>query len=169
MFQGICTSCSLIWSEIIKLQANENIQGGLPQLITLISWLLQHCSPSTFQVNFPGLQPSSIEIWVLKPPPLQNQLSQVSFLGIFKATTPPHNFLAATFLLFLMNLFEVERKKTRVFWEFNVCSWIASEFSSCLHCYIMFWTCPAISHFRFHISLEVLYDNWLLLKLLTML
>ena len=88
---------------------------------------------------------------------------QVSFLDIFRATTPPHNFLAATILLFVKNLFEI-----KTFLEFNVCSWIASEFSSYLHCY-MFWTCPAISHFTFHISLEVLYDNWLLLKLLAML
>ena len=37
---------------------------------------------------------------MLKPPALQqNQLSQVSFMGIFKATTPPHNFLAATLQL----------------------------------------------------------------------
>ena len=126
---------------------------------------MQHCSPSTPQVNLPGLQPSSIEIWVSQPTTLQNQLSQISFLGIFRATAPPHNVLSATFLLFVMNLFEVKRKKTRAFWEFNVCSWITSEFSS----YIMFWTCPAISHFTFHISLEVLYDNWLLLKLLTVL
>ena len=88
---------------------------------------------------------------------------QVSFLDIFRATTPPHNFLAATILLFVKNLFE-----TKTFWELNVCSWIASEFSSYLHCR-MFWTCPAISHFTFHISLEVLYDNWLLLKLSAML
>ena len=39
-----------------------------------------------------------------------------------------------TFLLFVKNLFEVERKKSRAFWEFNACSWIAREFSSCLHC-----------------------------------
>ena len=79
-------------------------------LVTSISWLLQHCSLSTFQVNVSGLQPSSIEIWVLQPTTLQNQLLQVSFLGIFRATTPPHNFLVAAFLLFVMNLFEVKRK-----------------------------------------------------------
>ena len=73
---------------------------------------MQHCSPSTFQVNFPGLQPSSVEIRVLQPPALQNQLLQVSFLGIFRATAPPHNFLVASFLLFEMNLFEVKRIKT---------------------------------------------------------
>ena len=33
----------------------------------------------------------------------------------------------------------------------------------------VFWTYPDISHFTFHISLQVLYDNWLLWKLLTML
>ena len=49
-------------------------------------------------------------------------------------------------------------------WEFNVCSLIASEFSNCLHCYIMFWTCPAFSYFTFHMLFEVLYDNWSLLQ-----
>ena len=38
-------------------------------------------------------------------------MSQISFLGIFRATAPLHNFLSATFLLFVMNLFEVKRKK----------------------------------------------------------
>ena len=69
--------------------------------------------------------------------------------------------MAASFLLFVKNLFEVKRKKALTFWEFNVYSWIASELSSCLHCYIMFWTWPAISHFTFHKSLKVLYDNLL--------
>ena len=65
---------------------------------------MQHCSLSTFQVNLSGLQLRSIEIWVLQPTTLQNQPSQVSFI-------PPHNFLAAIFLLFVMNLFEVKRRK----------------------------------------------------------
>ena len=33
----------------------------------------------------------------------------------------------------------------------------------------VFWTCPDILQFHIHVSLEILYDNWLLLKLLTML
>ena len=70
---------------------------------------MQHCFPSIFQVNLSGLQPSSIEIIVLQPTTLQKQPSQVSFPGIFRTTTPPHNYLAATFLLFIMNLFEVKR------------------------------------------------------------
>ena len=127
---------------------------------------MQHVFPYTFQVNLPGVQPSSIETCVLQAATLQNQLSQVSFLGIFRATAPPHNFLVAAFLLFVKNLFEVKRKKTWALWDINVCSWIASEFSSCLHCYIMFWICPAISHVTFQMSLEALYDNWLLLNLL---
>ena len=132
MLQGICTTCSLICK--LQLQANENIQGGFPWLVTLISWLLQHCSPSTFQVNFPGLQPSSIEIWVLQPPALQNQLSQVSFLGIFRVTAPPHNFFGGYIFTLHNEPIWSQEKKTGVVWEFNVCSWIASEFSSCLHC-----------------------------------
>ena len=166
MLQGICTTCSLICK--LQLHANENIQGGFPWLVTLISWVLQHCSPSTFQVTFPGLQPSSIKIWVLQPPALQNQLSQVSFLGIFRATTPPHIFFGGYIFTFHNELVRSQEKKTWAFWEFNVCSWIASEFSSCWYCYIIvFWTCPAISHFTFLRSLEILYDNWLLLKLST--
>ena len=46
---------------------------------------------------------------------LQNQLLQVSFLGTFRVTTPPQNFFAATFLLFVMNLFEMKRKKLESF------------------------------------------------------
>ena len=72
---------------------------------------MQHCSVSTFQVNLSGLQPSFIEIWVLQPTTLQYQPSQVRFLGIFRATTRPHKIFAATFLLFVMNLFEVKRRK----------------------------------------------------------
>ena len=108
---------------------------------------MQHCSPSTFQVSFPGLQPSSIEIWVLQPPALQNQLSQVSFLGIFRATTPPYNFLMATVLLFVKSLFEVKRKRTRAFWEFNVCSlWF--EHAQLFH----------ISHFTYHLRYYMIMD-----------
>ena len=40
----------------------------------------------------------------------ESYLPQVSFLVIFRATVLPHNFLAATFLLFKKNLFEVKRK-----------------------------------------------------------
>ena len=116
---------------------------------------MQHCSLSTFQVNLSGLQPSSIEIWVLQPTTLQNQPSQVSFLGIFRATTPPHNFLAATFLLFVMNLFEVKRRKLGRFESLMFAVELLAN-SAVVCSYIMFWTCPAISHFTFHISLEVL-------------
>ena len=72
---------------------------------------MQHCSPSTFQVNLPGLQSSYFEIWVFHPTTLQNQLLQLSFEGIFTATTPPNNFLAAAFSLYVINLFEVKKKK----------------------------------------------------------
>ena len=80
-------------------------------MVTLVSWLFKHCSFSTFQVYLSGLLTSSIEIWVLQPTALQNQPSQVSFLGIIRATNPPHNLLVVTFLLFVMNLFEVKRRK----------------------------------------------------------
>ena len=129
-----------------------------------MKWFLQHCSASTLQVNLSGLQPSFIEIWILRSTTLQHQLSQVRFLGIFSATTRPHKFFAATFLLFVMNLFEVKRRKIGCFESlmFAVDLLVNSAV-------VMFWRCPEISHFTFHISLEVLYDNWLLLKLLTML
>ena len=57
-----------------------------------------------------------------------------------------------------------QENKSRAVGEFNVCSWIASEISSCLHFYIMFWTCLAISHFTFHISLEVLYVKLIMVE-----
>ena len=56
-----------------------------------------------------------MRLTVLQPTTLQNQLWQVSFLGTLRATTPPHNFFAATFLLFVKNLFEVKRKKLSCF------------------------------------------------------
>ena len=40
---------------LVKLQANENIRGGFPLLLTLKSLLLQECSPSTFQLNLLGV------------------------------------------------------------------------------------------------------------------
>ena len=46
---------------------------------------------------------------------MQKELLQVSFLGIFRATTPPHNFLMATFSLFVTNLSAVKRKYFRRF------------------------------------------------------
>ena len=33
---------------------------------------------------------------------------------------------------------------------------LLANYGSCLHCYIIFWTCRAFSHFTFYISLEVL-------------
>ena len=133
--------------------------------MTLTSWLFQHCSPSNFRVNLPGLQPSSIEIWVLQPTTLQNKVPQISFLGIFRAAARPHNFLSAAFLIFVMNLLKDKRKKTGAFWEFNVCSWITSEFSSCFHCFIMFWTCQQfrISHFTYHLRYYQLGIIWQLI------
>ena len=38
-----------------KFQANENIRGHFPLLVILKSWLLQDCSPSSFQVKFSGV------------------------------------------------------------------------------------------------------------------
>ena len=49
-------------------------------------------------------------------------------------------------------MFEVKRKKTQVSWEISVCSWIASKFNSCLHCYIVFRS----SHQRCFIKIDVL-------------
>ena len=56
---------------------------------------------------------------------------------------------------FRKELVQSQKQKSRAFWEFNVCRW---------HCSTMFWICPTFSHFTFHISLEVLYDNWSLLE-----
>ena len=64
-------------SFLVKLQANENVWTGFPLLVTLKNWLLQNFSPSTFQVNLPGVA-LSIKPWVLEPPTLQKELPQVS-------------------------------------------------------------------------------------------
>ena len=40
----------------------------------------------------------------------------------------------------------------------------ACKFSSCLHRYIIFWTCQSFLYFTFNISREVLYYNWSQLK-----
>ena len=56
-------------------------------------------------------------------------------------------------------MLEVKRKKTQVFWEFNVCSWIASEFSICLHCYIMFFRSSHQSCFTKKVFLEISQDS----------
>ena len=130
--------------------------------VTLKSWLLQHCSLSPFQVNLSELQTSFIEIWVLQPTALQNQPSQVGFLGIFRATTPPHNFLAATFLLFLMNLFEVKRRKLRrleslMFTvETLANSAVVSIFTSCFEHAQQFH----ISHFMYHLRYYMIIDYY---------
>ena len=41
------------------------------------------------------------------------KITVASFQRTFRATTPPHNFFAATFLIFVKSLFEVKRKKLR--------------------------------------------------------
>ena len=58
----------------------------------------------------------------LQPTTLQEELPQVSFLDIFRATTPLNNFFMAISFLFVKNLFKVIKKTTRVLREFNVCS-----------------------------------------------
>ena len=42
-------------SLLVNLQANENISGDFPLLVTLISWLFTRLFSWTFQVNFPGV------------------------------------------------------------------------------------------------------------------
>ena len=90
--------------------------------------------------------------------------SQVSFLGIFRATTPPHKFLVATFLLFVMNLLEVKRRKLGRLESLMFAVELLANSA------VVFIVTLCFKHAQqFHISLEVLYNNWLLLKLLTML
>ena len=53
----------------------------------------------------------------------------------------------ATVLLFVKSLFEVKRKRTRAFWEFNVCSlWF--EHAQLFH----------ISHFTYHLRYYMIMD-----------
>ena len=79
-----------------KLQANENIREGF----SCICNLKELACARLFSLNFSSKSPwcSSIEIWVLQPPPLQKELLQVSFLGIYRAATLGNNFWAAILL-----------------------------------------------------------------------
>ena len=70
---------------------------------------------------------------------------------------------------FMKNLFKVnEKNKSGILRINHIMSklltlskrWIAGKFSSCFHCYIIFWKCLSFSHFTFYIPLEVLYYNW---------
>ena len=56
------------------------------------------------------MYPRSIEIWVVELTTLQKELPKVSFLGIFRASTPQNDFLVATLLLFVKKLLEVKEK-----------------------------------------------------------
>ena len=68
---------------------------------------------------------------------------------------------------FIKDLFKVNEKNNSGVWAFQIMSkflTLSKHFQlncySCLHCYLIFWTCRAFSHFTFYISLEVLYYNW---------
>ena len=121
---------------------------------------MQHCSPSTFQVNFPGLQPSSIEIWVLQPPALQNQLSQVSFLGIFRATTPPHIFFGGYIFTFHNELVRSQEKKLGRFESFMFV--VELLVNSAVVCFVTLCFEHAqqfhISHFSYHLMYYMIID-----------
>ena len=63
--------------------------------VTLNSWLLQDCPLYIFQGNLPDV---ALFHLVLQTPPLQKKLLKVSFLRIYRTTTLPNNFFAATLL-----------------------------------------------------------------------
>ena len=118
IFQSIYTTCFVTWSDLVaiarvlslknfleinrgafifsKLQTNENIQGSFPLLVTLKAdfWKIALLKLS----KKISLQPISIAYRVLERSTLQKKLPQVSFLGIFRANTLPHNFWAAILL-----------------------------------------------------------------------
>ena len=61
---------------------------------------------------------------------------------------------------FMKNLFKVNEKNKPVVLRINQTMsklltltkrWIATKFSSCLHCYIIFWTYQSFLHFTFYI------------------
>ena len=84
---------------------------------------------------------------------------QVSFLDIFRATTPPHNFLAATILLFVKNLFETKRKKLGRFESLMFAVELLAN--SAVICIV---TCFEhaqqfhISHFTYHLRYYMIID-----------
>ena len=78
-----------------KLQANENIRGGF----YCVCNFKQLTFARMFSLNFSSISPSSIGIWVSWPPPLQKEMLQVSFLGIYRTNTVPNNFWGGATLL----------------------------------------------------------------------
>ena len=140
----------------------------------------------SFSLDFSSKSPSSIEIWVLQPPPLQKGLLQVSFLGIYRAATLANNFWAATLLWsysykksvinhcykkvkqrfstkkrFIKNLLKVSEKNNSDVSRINQ---IMSKLLI-LSKRLQFWTCRAFSHFTNHLRHFIIIDHkWKLLK-----
>ena len=77
-----------------KLWSTENIREGF----SCVCNFKQLTFARLFSLNFSSKSPSFIEIWVLQPSPLSKELSQVSFLGIYRTATLPNNFWVATLL-----------------------------------------------------------------------
>ena len=80
-------------SFLVKMKVNENIQGGLTLFVTLKSWLLEDCSPQTFQGKLPGVAQFH---WNLSLPTsnfAKKELLRVSFLSIYRWTSLPLSFL----------------------------------------------------------------------------
>ena len=118
-----------------------------------------------FSFNFSSkslwaIQPSSIKIWVLQPTTFQDQPSQVSFLGMFRASTPPHNFLAAAFLLFIMSLFEFKRSKLGYFDSLMFAADLLPN-SAVVYIVTLYFKHAQqfyISHFTYHLSYYMIND-----------
>ena len=91
---------------------------------------------------------------------MQNQQSQVSFLGIFRATSPSHNFLEATFLLFVMNLLEVKRKQLGYFESLMFAVELLMN-SAVVHIVTLCFEHSQqfeISHFTYHVRYDMIID-----------
>ena len=77
-----------------KLKANENIREDFFCACNF----KQLTFARLFSLNFSSKSSNSIEIWALQPPSQQKEPLQLSFLGIYRATTLPNNFWIATLL-----------------------------------------------------------------------
>ena len=97
------TYCDEIWtgrnmtSFLVKLQANKTLRR-LSFVSNFKKMTFARFSSLDFSSKSPWCRPFSIKMWDLQLPKLEKEPPQVSFLGIYRTTTLPHNFWTATLL-----------------------------------------------------------------------
>ena len=92
---------------------------------------------------------------------MQNQLSQVSFLGIFRATTSPHNFFGGYIFTFRNELARSQEKKIGRFESLMfVVGLLADSAVVCIVALSCFEHAQQfhISHFSYHLRYYMIID-----------